>query len=215
MALILYKPLPFVEHFANPERDFQFSGIPKITIKQNWEVYGVSAVVWEAAIVLASFLTNIASDLKSKNILELGAGTGLTGIVASLLGANVTITDVKDSLDTCTANVNKNLRKDRHNFQVKPLSWGQNLNKDWSNEYFDYIIGADLVYIEDVLGDLIKTFQHFSKVNPNIKIYLSGKLRYKEKYDNFLQLAKEIFLVEDVLFTADSNTYIIKLVLEK
>ena len=164
---------------------------------------------------MASFLTNIASDLKSKNILELGAGTGLTGIVASLLGANVTITDVKDSLDTCTANVNENLRKDRHNFQVKPLSWGQNLNKDWSNEYFDYIIGADLVYIEDVLGDLIKTFQHFSKINPNIKIYLSGKLRYKEKYDYFLQLAKEIFLVEDVLFTADSNTYIIKLVLEK
>ena len=215
MALTLYKPLPFVEHFFNPERDFQFSGIPKITIKQNWEIYGVSAVVWEAAIVLASFLTNIASDLKSKNILELGAGTGLTGIVASLLGANVTITDVKDSLDICTANVNENLRKDRHNFQVKPLSWGHNLSKDWSNEHFDVIIGADLVYIENVLADLVKTFQHFSKINPNIKIYLSGKLRYKEKYDHFLQLAKEYFLVEDVLFNTDSSTYIIKLVVEK
>ena len=34
-------------------------------------------------------------DLKKKNVLELGAGTGLVGMAMAKLGANVTVTDVK------------------------------------------------------------------------------------------------------------------------
>ncbi|NP_001038810.1 protein N-lysine methyltransferase METTL21D [Danio rerio] len=57
----------------------------------------VGCVVWDAAIVLSKYLEteqfcSIGSGVSmfsSKNIIELGAGTGLVGLVAASLGANV------------------------------------------------------------------------------------------------------------------------------
>ncbi|XP_019410167.1 PREDICTED: protein N-lysine methyltransferase METTL21A isoform X2 [Crocodylus porosus] len=63
-------------HFANHT----------IEIKQNWKQLGVAAVVWDAAVVLCSYLETGAMDLQERSVIELGAGTGLVGIVATLLG---------------------------------------------------------------------------------------------------------------------------------
>lgn len=50
----------------------------------------VGHVVWDAAIVLAKYLETKAflksNGLASKNVLELGAGTGIVGLVAATLG---------------------------------------------------------------------------------------------------------------------------------
>ena len=47
----------------------------------------VGCVVWDAAIVLAKYLEKTRhDDLKSKKILELGAGTGIVGLCCCLAG---------------------------------------------------------------------------------------------------------------------------------
>jgi len=46
-------------------------------------------VVWDAALVLAYFLQRHADELKlgeGTNVVELGSGTGVVGLVASALG---------------------------------------------------------------------------------------------------------------------------------
>jgi predicted nicotinamide N-methyase len=49
--------------------------------------------LWPSAIGLSQFLTENSGLIKGKNILEIGCGLGLPGIVASLLGGNVTMSD--------------------------------------------------------------------------------------------------------------------------
>src|SRR3954471_780043 len=53
--------------------------------------YGV--VLWPAAIALAHEVATRADAFRGRRVLELGAGTGLPGVVAASLGARVVQTD--------------------------------------------------------------------------------------------------------------------------
>lgn len=76
----------------------------------------VGCVVWDAAIVLSKYLEteqfcSVQSGVSTwscKNIIEVGAGTGLVGLVAATLGANVTVTDLEDLQPLLQLNIKKN-----------------------------------------------------------------------------------------------------------
>ena len=76
---------------------------------------GTGAVVWNAAHVLSVYLTKRfrGGDLDifvGKRIVDLGTGTGLTGLVACALGASeVTFTDIGPVLDLTRENIASNL----------------------------------------------------------------------------------------------------------
>ena len=57
-------------------------------------VYEGGLKIWECSIDLASFVAS-GIDVKSLNVLELGCGAGLPGIVAGQLGATRTDFQVK------------------------------------------------------------------------------------------------------------------------
>ena len=211
MALILYEPSPILEAFHAPERIFQFSGLQNVTIKQDWNTHGVAAVVWEAAVVLGTYLQNMSSEIHGKNILELGSGTGLSGIIACLLGARVTFTDLNNALSACSSNIELNLDSSIHNYDLKSLDWTENLSDAWSAKHFDFIIGADLIYIEEIFQDLINTILYFTKQNKQLKMFLSGKIRYVERYGKFKKMLENSFHVDEVYFNKDVNVYIWKI----
>ena len=99
MAIVPYDPSSvFLTPFQAKERSFEFAG-RTLTVFQNWNEVGVAAVVWDAAIVLGRYLEKKAPELQGKKVIELGAGTGVAGIVASFLGGKVTITDRKMALN--------------------------------------------------------------------------------------------------------------------
>ena len=50
-----------------------------------------SFYTWPAAKILAQFIFYMRECLPGKNILEIGAGTSLPGLLAAKLGANVTL----------------------------------------------------------------------------------------------------------------------------
>uniref|UniRef100_A0A1A8H5J2 Methyltransferase like 21D n=1 Tax=Nothobranchius korthausae TaxID=1143690 RepID=A0A1A8H5J2_9TELE len=66
----------------------------------------VGCVVWDAAIVLAKYLetkqfyepTSGVNVWSGKTVVELGAGTGVVGLMAATLGAQVKVTDLEDLL---------------------------------------------------------------------------------------------------------------------
>ncbi|KAJ3103113.1 hypothetical protein HDU97_010393 [Phlyctochytrium planicorne] len=58
-----------------------------------------AAVVWDCSIVLSKFLEQNAGsgseyDVSGKRAIELGSGRGLVGLAATILGAELTLTDV-------------------------------------------------------------------------------------------------------------------------
>ncbi|XP_075927830.1 protein N-lysine methyltransferase METTL21A isoform X5 [Petromyzon marinus] len=87
MALVVYEDAipPVFRRFHEPSVALRFAG-RDLSLRQDWGRLGVAAVVWDAAVVLATYLELGAVEVKGKRVLELGAGTGLVGIVAALLG---------------------------------------------------------------------------------------------------------------------------------
>jgi methyltransferase-like protein 23 len=59
------------------------------------------AMLWPASIALAHDLSTRAEQLRGKRVLELGAGTGVPGIVAASLGAHVCKSIAARRLCTC------------------------------------------------------------------------------------------------------------------
>src|SRR5262245_24903845 len=69
--------------------------------------YGTA--LWPAAVALAHEVATRATEFAGKAVLELGAGTGLPGIVAASLGASVVQTDRQElALHLCKLNGERN-----------------------------------------------------------------------------------------------------------
>jgi predicted nicotinamide N-methyase len=110
--------------------------------------------IWEASIVLTYHLTRVDIGEK-KNVLEIGAGMGVTGLFLGAMGHNVTITDYEESaLTLLQLNVEHNgLEKIR----VEKLDWN---NPDLAGTY-DVICGSELIYKEEYIEPLIALFKKY------------------------------------------------------
>ncbi|XP_074857871.1 protein N-lysine methyltransferase METTL21A isoform X2 [Carettochelys insculpta] len=147
------------------------------------------------------------TDLQGRSVIELGAGTGLLGIVATLLGAHVTLTDRETALEFLKSNVQANLPPDlQTRAAVKELTWGRNLG-NFSPGKFDFILGADIIYLEDTFVDLLQTLEHLC--SERTVILLSCRIRY-ERDQNFLEMLKGRFSVHEVYYDPSKDVRIFK-----
>ncbi|XP_028391164.1 protein N-lysine methyltransferase METTL21A-like [Dendronephthya gigantea] len=206
MELVVYEPPKLFTIFQTDSREFTFAG-HTVNISQDWETNGVAAVVWDAALVLVKYLETMV-DLTGKRVIELGAGTGLVGIVAGYLGAQVTITDRRMALDLAHDNVKRNIKNlNSSSVDVRELEWGQDVSP--FKPPFDYILGADIVYIEDTFPQLLQTITELSDIRTIV--LLSCKIRYKRDR-NFLGLLNEKFEISKVHYDENVDIYIYKAV---
>lgn len=109
--------------------------------------YGIA--LWPAAIALAHELA--ARSVQGLRVLELGAGTGLPGIVAASLGARVVQTDRNAAaLVVCRMN-------SAHNgagLEQRAADWTA-----WQEtDEYDLIIGADILYADSLHAPLRHIF---------------------------------------------------------
>ncbi|XP_074001950.1 protein-lysine methyltransferase METTL21E-like [Numenius arquata] len=178
---------------------FHFAG-HEIRITEATDCYG--AVVWPSALVLCYFLeTNSKQyNLVDKNVIEIGAGTGLVSIVASLLGALVTATDLPELLGNLQHNVLQNTKlKCKHQPRVKELSWGIDLEKNFprSSCHFDYILAADVVYHHPFLDELLLTFDHLCKNDTVILWAMKFRLEKENQFVGKFQTLFDLEVISD------------------
>ena len=112
--------------------------------------YGVA--LWPAAIALAHDILARPGEFRGRSVLELGAGTGLPGIVAASVGARVLQTERQDvALSICRRNGERN--------GVRSVAYRQADWADWhETECHDWIIGADVLYAEATHTHLRRIF---------------------------------------------------------
>lgn len=73
---------------------------------------GTGLVSWDSSVLLAKYLEKNSEMVVCKSILEVGAGTGIAGIAANLLGArNVVLTDLPYVMDNLKQNIALNCEK--------------------------------------------------------------------------------------------------------
>src|SRR5262245_19359918 len=99
------------------------------------------AQLWPSSIALAHDLVARAAELRGKRVLELGAGTGVPGIVAASLGAQVLQIDRSEvALHLCELNARRNQQA---GIGARAAQW----ETFHSDEPFDFIVGADVLYV--------------------------------------------------------------------
>ena len=98
------------------------------------------AMLWPASLALAQELLVVAAELRGKRVLELGAGTGIPGIVAATLGASVLQIDRSAmALHLCARNKERNRAT---TVEVRSAEW----DTFQSDTQFDLILGSDVLY---------------------------------------------------------------------
>ncbi|KAG8452077.1 hypothetical protein GDO86_004028, partial [Hymenochirus boettgeri] len=178
----------------------------EIKIVESTDFYG--ATVWPSALVLCYYLEKHEKQifLEDKNVIEIGAGTGLASIVACLLGARVTATDMKDLLGNLQYNISWNTRdKCKHIPQVKELTWGFELETIFpkSSLKFDFILAADVVYHHSYLEELLATFDHLCQDDTTILWVMRFRQQTTKQTIEFLSKFQKLFDI-DVIYNFPS-----------
>jgi predicted nicotinamide N-methyase len=172
---------------------------------------GVGAKLWACSLVLAEYLVAPLSGgvphsrggtitIKNSNVLELGSGTGVCGIVASeLCGARkVVLTDGDNrtvKLIRHNLALNKSEQKKRH---AHLLCWESPADARGifeahpeveANGGFDILIGSDIVYVTPSLKPLFATVSRL--LTQSGCFILAHEDRFVGLQDNLLRTAKE------------------------
>ena len=136
---------------------------------------------WPCSAVLAQYIVFNRSEFAGKSVLELGCGTGLSGLVASKCGArSVVFTDshsAASALDNCKRSAEDN-DVPAGSFATKPLTWGLlSPGLLGSLTGFDFILGSDCFFDPEVFQKLVATVAYLLKLNPGAVFVCSYQVR--------------------------------------
>ena len=111
---------------------------------------GTGTMMWEAGVVLAKYLELVATFRRAR-VIELGAGTGVLGLAAAAMGADVLLTDVADVVPTLAFNVDRNrasVEAKGGRARAAALDWTDCAALPDGAAGCSWVLGADLVFNE-------------------------------------------------------------------
>lgn len=161
------------------------------------------ADLWPSAIALSEYITEHSALVKNQDVIELGCGLGLPGMVASNLGGKVLMTDYLEEA-----------------LSFARLNWEQNLSSvfnselvDWRNiddkKKYDIVLASDVAYENRSFQPLLIALK--SLVKKNGRILLSEPNR---KFSSpFIELLKTEFEIKKTNrpIQLDSIDYVISI----
>eukprot|EP01043_Picozoa_sp_COSAG02_P018725 COSAG02_NODE_882_length_16211_cov_27.762103_1_plen_349_part_00 len=147
----------------------------RIESGQHSSVSDTGLAVWDGALILSKFLELEVkrSVLKGAAVLDLGAGCGMTSIVAAALGARVSATDLPYSLALLQRNVDSNaelLAAAGGSVAVGSLDWLSTVNSGkllkscldvarLLDTDFDIVLAADVIWDAELVEPLLCTIE--------------------------------------------------------
>lgn len=164
---------------------------------------GKGGFCWDAAFILGEHVINNENEWNEKKttVLELGAGTGLCGLmVAKATDANVIITDLPELLGLMQDNLQRN-HPYKSTVEARTLRWG--CEEDYSGAPYDVIIGADIV--ASLYDPVALAVTLHALAGPSTKIYISSKSRLDKPHEEFDEEMKRLFERCERLHEPDSR----------
>jgi len=140
-------------------------------------------------VVLGSHVAK-AVQCQGLEVVELGAGCGLLGILCGHLGARVTLTDMASVLPVTQHNVAQNALRDNHkgSLKVEELHWGQ--PSTMARGAFHLILGSDVTYFEHLHEPLLCSLLQLA--DHNTEVLLAHAQRHGQ-FDRWFELFERYF----------------------
>jgi predicted nicotinamide N-methyase len=160
---------------------------------------GKGGFVWDSAFILAEHVVKTSQWPVDKaiSVVDLGAGTGLCGLMVARsfpLTTKVHLTDLPQLQPLLEQN-----SKQAPNASFGVLEWGKSL----SSEKYDVILGADVVASIYDSSALAKTLCDLA--NPETKVYLACRDRLAGSIERFEIQMKQMFAKVERRKTDSSN----------
>ncbi len=152
---------------------------------------GVGAQLWRGALFLSDYLLANPDILRGARVLEVGAGVGLTALVAAAVGCGaasgrkaVAATDLESNLALLSRNLRRNCSRLVNGgecedlFDIFPLDLTkEELPDSVLQGGYGVILGADIVYSDDLTDGLIRALGQLAQMR-RITCLLSVEKRY-------------------------------------
>jgi predicted nicotinamide N-methyase len=145
-----------------------------------------------------------------KRGVDLGTGCGVAGLGLALLGLNVVLTDIAPVMPALKRNFKKNVSSTSLASAGKPGSQAGKVKIAqlyWENEKqiaalkppFDYVIAADVVYLENIVEPLLNAMSALA--GPHTIILLGYQIRQAEAHELFWRLCPDFFHIQQIPHT--------------
>jgi predicted nicotinamide N-methyase len=165
--------------------------------------------VWEGAVQLTRLLERRVRDgampLAQMRVLELGAGVGLVGLAAAVLGSpHVVLTDMRNIVPLLQHNAALNAAACSGATVVcRDLDWTDDPLPDLGGNGFDLIVAADCIYIHSPLAALVAVLERYSA--PHTTILFTYEAHDPLSIERFLALAGARGFTIEYLARADDH----------
>ncbi|XP_074296439.1 uncharacterized protein LOC141626640 [Silene latifolia] len=185
-------------------------GNSKLTLQQDNASMHVGTSVWPCSLVLTKFLDRWSPpsnpndnqyssvlDFRNKRGIELGAGCGAVGMGIYLLGLNdVVLTDIAPVMPALKHNLKKNKQVLNKSLKTAQMYWANSTQMNALSPPFNFVLAADVVYLEDTVKPLVETM--FGLVKDDGVVLLGYQIRCPEADVLFWEMVKEVFEIEKV-----------------
>ena len=189
-----------------------------VTISQGSTSSGISGrtgvAVWNSCLLLTRFITSstpVSNTLfKSKDVLELGCGTGLASIGASTVASKVIATDGNPEVCLLTK---ANMQKNSPGVAVQELLWGSVEVPPDLYSSMDTIYGSDLTYNTGSWRVLGETMNSILKNDGKVVYLATGHqgLAVDGELDGFVTVVSSMGLKVNSKLTGEANFELDKL----
>ncbi|CAH8358109.1 unnamed protein product [Eruca vesicaria subsp. sativa] len=195
----------------SPVIDLTVNGT-NLSIQQDNATMHVGTSVWPCSLVLSKFaerwstLSSSSSspnpyssllDFRNRRAVELGTGCGVAGMAFHLLGlTEIILTDMAQVMPALKHNLKRNKAALGKYLKTSIVSWSNRDQIAALNPPFDLVIAADVVYIEESVGDLVAAMG--ALVKDDGVVLLGYQVRSVEADKLFWEMCGVVFEVEKV-----------------
>lgn len=180
----------------------------------------VGTSVWPSSLVLVKWVEHIFStgfasvceglspqSFAGKRGIDLGTGVGVAGLGLALLGLNCMLTDITPVMPALKRNFKKNVGSTSlgsagkagnktGKVKIATLYWSNQKQIEALKPPFDYVIAADVVYLENIVQPLLETMSALA--GPETVILLGYQIRQAEAHELFWRLCPDYFAIQKV-----------------